>query len=75
MKEISQKIDDGGYQTACGKLKQLRELQYADMDQSTKDLVEALKEYGDKVDSIAEGLLDGNKGSSGSSRGGGGRRG
>ena len=75
MKEISKKIDDGWYQTACGKLKQLRELQYADMDQSTKDLVEALKEYGDKVDSIAEGLLDGNKGSSGSSRGGGGRRG
>lgn len=75
MKTISEKYDNGWYQTAEGKLRELREMKLADMEISpeTQEIIDGLNEYKDSVDAIATGLLKGS--SSGSSRGGGGRRG
>jgi len=75
MKNISEKYDDGWYQTAAGKLSELREMKYADMDisEETRAFMDKVNEYMDSVDPLAKGVF--NKSSSGGGMSGGGRRG
>lgn len=75
MKTISEKYDDGWYQTADYKLKELKRIRREDLDidEETQAFIDALNKHQENIDAMVTGIFE--KSSSGGGMSGGGRRG